>query len=119
MFKPQSAIGFLLIILFTLVNSQVFAATVNLNSPQILGGYKLNNGQLKSIKTAVQKAMKGPIDDNLQCGKVRLDCVVRAASEWKFEGAVYREIVINLHTIGDASMTVSKVKGKWPSIKIK
>ena len=119
MFRSQLTIGFILLVLLTLSSSQVFAASVNLISPQVLGALKLNNSQLKSIKTAEQKAMKGPIDDSLQCGKVRLDCVVRAASEWKYKGEVFREIVINLHTIGDASVTVSKVKGKWPAIKIK
>ena len=65
------------------------------------------------------KAMNGSIDAEHQCGAVRLDCVVRAARQWRYEGVIYREIVINIHTVGHASVTVEKIKGKWTSIKIK
>ena len=117
MFKSVLTIGILLTFILSFGVSQ--AATVNLNSPQVLGALKLNNSQLKAIKSAMQKAMKGSIDESQQCGQVRLDCVVRAASEWKYKGETFREIVINLHATGDASVTVSKVKGKWPKINIK
>jgi len=117
MFKSVLTLGILLTFLLSFGASH--AASVTLNSPQVLGALKLNKSQLKAIKSAMQKAMKGPIDDSQQCGKVRLDCVVRAASEWKYKGETFREIVINLHATGDASVTVSKVKGKWPTIKIK
>lgn len=119
MLKLLPTLSLLLALLFSLGTTQALAATVTLNSPQVLGALKLNNSQLKAIKSAMQKAMNGAVDDSQQCGKVRLDCVVRAASEWKYKGEVFREIVINLHATGDASVTVSKVKGKWPTIKIK
>lgn len=105
--------------LFVLGMSQVHADNINLNSPQVLGTLKLNNDQLKSIKSAMEKAMASAVDEEQQCGPVRLDCVVRAAREWRYEGVTYREIVINLHTIGSASVTAAKTKGKWPVIDIK
>lgn len=96
-----------------------FANTITLTSPTVLGGLKLDDKQLKSIKDAITKAMNGPIDAEHQCGAVRLDCVVRAARQWRYEGVIYREIVINIHTVGHASVTVEKTKGKWTSIIIK
>lgn len=120
MYRPLLTLGLLITFLFTLSTGQALASTVNLSSPQVLGKLKLNDSQLKAIKAAMIKAMKGPIDDSQQCGNVRLDCVVRAATEWKYQGETFREIVINLHAIGDASVTVSKSKkGSWPNIKIK
>ncbi|HFE39513.1 MAG TPA: hypothetical protein ENK06_14050 [Gammaproteobacteria bacterium] len=99
------------------ISGQAMAVqSVNLNGPQWLGHLKLDKKQLKAIKTAFEKALNSPIDAEQQCGKVRLDCVVRAAREWKVDGEIYREMVINLHTIGHASRAVGQSKGKWPKI---
>ena len=68
------------------------------------------------LKKAFEKALSAPIDSEQQCGEVRSDCIVRAAREWKVEGDTYREIVINIHTIGHASRAVGQSKGKWPAI---
>ena len=100
------------------VSGQTMAATVNLNGGSWLGHLKLDKKQLSSIKTAFEKALNSPVDAEQQCGQVRLDCVVRAAREWKVDGEVYREMVINLHTIGHASRAVGQDKGKWPKIAI-
>ncbi|MDH5233240.1 MAG: hypothetical protein OEY38_24575, partial [Gammaproteobacteria bacterium] len=78
-------------LLFT--SSQVLASNINLNSGEWLGGMKLDAAQMKQIKSAVEKALKAPIDAEQQCGKERLDCVVRAAREWNYKGEKYREIV--------------------------
>lgn len=94
------------------------ANSVNLNSGDWLGHLKLEKNQLSSIKTAFEKALNSPIDAEQQCGAVRSDCIVRAAREWKVDGEVYREMVINIHTIGHASRAVGQEKGKWPSIAI-
>lgn len=109
----------MVVFLFVLGMSQVSADNIKLNSPQVLGTLKLNNAQLTSIKSAVEKAMNSLVDEEQQCGPVRLDCVVRAAREWRYDGVTYREIVINLHTIGSASVTAAKTKGKWPEVDIK
>ena len=102
-----------------LFNNQAFAAKgVNLNGPNWLGHLKLDKKQLSAIKTAFEKALSSPIDAEQQCGQVRLDCVVRAAREWKVDGEVYREMVINIHTIGHASRAVGQNKGRWPSVAI-
>ena len=95
---------------------QASAGTIKLNSAEWLGHLKLDNKQLSSIKDAVQKALNAPVDQEQQCGKVRSDCVVRAAREWEFEGDKYREIVIHIHTIGHASRAVQQSKGKWPTV---
>jgi hypothetical protein len=99
--------------------SSASASTININSQQWLGTLKLDKAELKTIKKAVKKALNSPIDHTLQCGAVRQDCEVRAAREWKFEGDTYREIVIDLHTRGHASSTVSKTGGKWPKVVAK
>lgn len=101
------------------VSGQTMAASVNLNGGDWLGHLKLDKKQLSSIKSAFEKALKSPIDAEQQCGAVRLDCVVRAAREWKVDGEVYREMVINLHTIGHASRAVGQNKGKWPAVAIR
>lgn len=101
------------------VSGTATAGTVHLNSPEWLGHLKLDQKQLGEIKTAVEKALNAPIDAEQQCGKVRLDCVVRAAREWEFEGDKYREIVINIHTVGHASRAVAQEKGKWPAVAAK
>ena len=99
--------------------STASASTLNLNSQQWLGSLKLDSNELKSIQTAVKKALDAPIDHTLQCGAVRQDCEVRAAREWTVDGDTYREIVIDLHTRGHASSTVSKTGGKWPTVVAK
>ena len=101
------------------MSGQTMAASVNLNGGDWLGHLKLDKKQLSSIKTAFEKALTSPIDAEQQCGQVRLDCVVRAAREWKVDGEIYREMVINLHTIGHASRAVGQNKGKWPKVAIK
>ncbi|MDH5546570.1 MAG: hypothetical protein OEZ43_13325 [Gammaproteobacteria bacterium] len=101
------------------IAAQASANTINLNSAEWLGHLKLEGKQLKEIKSAVEKALDSPIDQEQQCGDVRLDCVVRAAREWEFEGDKFREIVIHIHTIGHASRAVQQVKGKWPAVATK
>jgi len=112
-------LGALLLALFTIAtlgSQAVTASTINLNSPAWLGSLKLDTTQLNSVKTAIEKALTAPIDAEQQCGEVRMDCVVRAAREWVYQGDTYREIVIYLHTKGQASKTISQENGKWPSI---
>jgi hypothetical protein len=102
------------------ISGQVMAAsTINLNSNEWLGQLKLDAKQLKAIKSAVEKALNAPIDAEQQCGKVRLDCVVRAAREWEYDGSKFREIVINIHTVGHASRAVEQKNGKWPAVAAK
>jgi hypothetical protein len=104
---------------FILTMGQAAATnSINLSSPQWLGNYNLDQAQLKEIKKAMEKALDAPIDAEQQCGKVRLDCVVRAAREWKVGSDKYREIVINIHTVGHTSHAVGKIGGKWPAISI-
>jgi len=99
------------------LSSQSFAAAkVNLNGPEWLGHLKLEKNQLKSIQKAFKKALDAPVDAEQQCGAVRSDCIVRAAREWKVDGETYREMVINIHTIGHASRAVGQSKGKWPAV---
>ncbi len=111
------SIHMLAILLLTmLMAGAVSAATVNINSPEWLGNLKLDKAQLMAIKKAVTKALEAPIDQEIQCGKVRGDCVVRAAREWSYQGDRFREIVVYLHTKGHASRTVAQTKGRWPTI---
>ena len=98
------------------ISGQTMAASVKLNSPEWLGHLQLDKGQLNSIQKAVEKALNAPVDAEQQCGKVRSDCVVRAAREWEYEGNKFREIVIHIHTKGHASRAVEQSKGKWPKI---
>jgi len=114
--KTKCTAIFLIFIASVFFSGQIFAAKINLNSGQWLGPLKLEKAQLKSIKTAFEKALNSPIDAEQQCGEVRSDCIVRAAREWKVEGDTYREIVINIHTIGHASRAVGQNKGKWPAV---
>lgn len=102
--------------MFIVSGQAVAASTIKLNSKEWLGHLKLDNKQLKSIKSAVEKAMKAPVDAEQQCGKVRSDCVVRAAREWEFDGNKFREIVIHIHTKGHASRAVEQKGGKWPTV---
>ena len=95
------------------------ANEVNLNSRAWLGDLHLSDTQLTKIKGAVEKAFGAPIDATFQCGKIRMDCEVRAARQWKVDGVTYRDIVIYIHTVGYASRAVSKQGGSWPTVKIK
>ena len=99
-----------------LTGNAMAAAKVNLNGADWLGHLKLEKTQLKAITKAFKKALNSPVDAEQQCGEVRLDCVVRAAREWKVDGQTYREMVINIHTVGHASRAVGQTKGKWPAI---
>ncbi len=111
-----SAVVLIVAATFIFSGQVVAAKSVNLNSSIWLGHLKLDKKQLGAIKTAFEKALTSPIDAEQQCGEVRIDCVVRAAREWKVDGEVYREMVINLHTIGHASRAVGQSKGKWPKV---
>lgn len=119
MTKKFSNIIILASILFLLTLSQTMAAAINLSAPSVLGDLKLSAAQLKAVKKAVKEAFNNPIDAESQCGEINGDCVVRAARQWSYEGVTYREIVINIHTVGHASITAEKVGGKWPEVKTK
>lgn len=98
--------------------SQAVAAdTVKLNSSSWLGHLNLDTELVKSARKAVEKALDAPIDAEQQCGEVRGDCVVRAAREWTVEGDRFREVIIYIHMVGQASNVIGQVNGKWPSIK--
>lgn len=114
--KSKISAIFLISIASLFFSAQAAAATVNLNSNEWLGALKLDKNQLSTIKSAFEKALNAPIDAEQQCGAVRLDCVVRAAREWKVDGDTYREMVIHIHTIGHASRAVGQEKGKWPAV---
>jgi len=101
---------------FMTVPGALQAATVNINTPEWLGNLKLDKDQLAAIKKAITEALEAPIDQEIQCAKVRGDCVVRAAREWTFQGDRFREIVVYLHTKGHASQTVAQTNGRWPTI---
>jgi len=120
MSKKAKNISIFLFTIFIFYVQQSFAQAINLNSPTILGELKLPAKELKSIKEAVEKAMNSTVDAEFQCGEVKLDCVARAAREWTYQGNTFREIVVNIHTVGHASFTVEKPKGKkWPDIATK
>lgn len=89
-----------------------------LTSPAWVGGLKLEPGQLNALKQAVESALNAPIDAEQQCGPENGMCVVRAAREWMRDGARYREIVVNVHTVGHAQQTVKQVNGAWPAVTI-
>ena len=99
-----------------LASGTAMAGTIKLNSSEWLGSLKLEKSQLTSIKKAVEEALNAPIDAEQQCGKIKSDCVVRAAREWEYNGDKYREIVIHLHTLGHSSRAVQQEKGKWPAV---
>lgn len=92
------------------------AAVIKLTAPEILGSLNLDKTRLTAIKTAIERALDGPIDAEQQCGAVQLDCVVRAARQWTVDNTKYRLIVVNLHTVGHANIPVPQVDGKWASI---
>jgi hypothetical protein len=105
---------------FFLCTTAVAAANeVNINSRSWLGPLNLSEAQLTKIKGAIEKAMDAPIDATFQCGKVRMDCEVRAAREWMVDGVPYRDIVIFIHNVGNADGVVNKEGGSWTTIKIK
>jgi len=115
--KSKLSAAVLIIATTFILSGQAMAAkSVNLNSSSWLGQLKLDKKQMGAITTAFKKALTSPIDAEQQCGEVRSDCIVRAAREWKVDGEVYREMVINIHTIGHASRAVGQNKGKWPKI---
>ncbi|MEJ2653443.1 MAG: hypothetical protein P8173_17150 [Gammaproteobacteria bacterium] len=73
------------------------------------------DSQLTKIKGAVEQAF----DATFQCGKIRMDCEVRAARQWMINGVPYRDIVIYIQSVGSTSRAVSKQGGSWPTVKIK
>ncbi|NOY70849.1 MAG: hypothetical protein GXP14_00485 [Gammaproteobacteria bacterium] len=97
----------------------VSAEEVKLNSSSWLGNLKLEDGQLIAIKKAMEKALNAPIDASQQCGEVRQDCVVRAAREWTIGKDRFRELVVYIHTVGQASNVVAQTNGVWPTISAK
>ena len=102
--------------MFVISGQSMAASKIKLNSKEWLGHLELNKKQLSTIKKAVEKALNAPVDAEQQCGKIRSDCVVRAAREWEYDGSKFREIVIHIHTKGHASRAVEQVKGKWPAV---
>ncbi|MDH5377513.1 MAG: hypothetical protein OEX00_04245 [Gammaproteobacteria bacterium] len=109
-----------LALLVSFASTQALAAAeININSPTWLGSLKLEKKQLSKIKDAVSQALSSPIDAEQQCGNVSLDCVVRAAREWKVGDDTYREVVIHIHTVGHTSHAISQSGGKWPAIVAK
>jgi len=95
------------------------ADTVKINSSGWLGSLKLESNQLVAIKKAMEKALDAPIDAAQQCGEVRMDCEVRAAREWIIGKDRFRELVVHIHTIGQASNVVGQTNGTWPTISAK
>lgn len=103
--------------LATALSAPVMAQeSVHLNAANWLGNLKLDASLVGAAKKAVEKALDAPIDSEQQCGPVRGDCVVRAAREWTVDGDRFREIVIYVHQVGQASNVVAQNNGKWPSI---
>ena len=99
-----------------------FAAnnTIHLSAPNVLGTLNLDKKQLKGIKDAIEKSLKTDIIDAVvQCGEDRMDCEVRTAREWSYRGDQFREIVVNVHTVGNTMITLRNHKGKWPVISVK
>lgn len=94
--------------------------TISLNSPSVLGGLNLDAKQLQAIKTAIEKSLKNnTIDAVEQCGKNRMDCEVRTARTWSYKGDQYREVVVNIHATGNASLTLRNSNGQWTKISAK
>lgn len=104
--------------LLAVSTSHVLADSVTLKSASWLGNLNLDTELLKSTKKALEKALDAPIDAEQQCGEVRGDCVVRAAREWTVDGDRFREVVIYIHTVGQASNVVAQTNGKWPAVKV-
>ncbi|MBI1194522.1 MAG: hypothetical protein GC138_01565 [Gammaproteobacteria bacterium] len=100
----------------------VFAAngTIHLSAPNVLGTLGLDDGQLKSIKAAIEKSLQTDIIDAVvECGEDRMDCEVRTAREWSYNGDNFREVVVNVHTVGNTLITLRNHNGKWPDISVK
>jgi hypothetical protein len=96
------------------------SSTINLNAPRYLGSLDLDAKQLKKIKDAIEQTLKtDTIDAVVQCGEVRMDCEVRTAREWNYNGDQFREVVVNVHTVGNSSITLRHHKGEWPDLSIK
>lgn len=100
----------------------VFAAnsTVHLSAPNVLGTLELDANQLKNIKAAIEKSLQTDIIDAVvQCGEERMDCEVRTARTWRYKGDDFREVVVNIHTVGNTMITLRNHNGKWSNISIK
>lgn len=96
------------------------ASTINLSAPNILGALNLDSKQLKNIKGAIEKTLQNDrVDAVVECGEVRMDCEVRTARKWDYDGDHFREVVVYVHTVGNSSITLRKHDGKWPDITIK
>jgi len=107
--------------LLTIGSLPVMAAqqVIKLNSPRVLGTLHLDAAQLKKIKKAIIKSLNTDVlDTEFQCGEERMDCVVRSVREWTYKGDRLREVVVNIHTVGNTSITVRQHKGKWPKISL-
>ena len=92
---------------------------IKLNSPRVLGTLHLDAAQLKKIRKAIIKSLNTDVlDTEFQCGEERMDCVVRSVREWTYKGDRLREVVVNVHTVGNDSITIRQHKGKWPKISI-
>ncbi len=101
-----------------LIAGAAHAGTINLKDPLWFGNFPQDKIDLEKIQKAVQQALTGPVDAEYQCGEVVLDCVARAVREWEYKGEKYREIVVNVHTVGHVSNTVRTQGGKWPKVVI-
>ena len=100
----------------------VFAAngTIHLSAPNVLGTLELDAKQLQNVKDAIQKSLQTDIIDAVvQCGEERMDCEVRTAREWSYKGDSFREIVVNVHTVGNTMITLRNHNGKWTNIRVK
>jgi len=94
--------------------------TINLNASNVLGTLNLDTKQLQSIKKAIEKTLKSnAIDEAVECGEVRMDCEVRTARTWNYNGDQFREVVVTIHTVGNASITLRNHGGAWPAISVK
>ncbi len=107
---------------------QAKVPAIHLNSGPWLKHLNLDREQLERIRKAVAKALTAPIDEEIQCGKVYMDCTVRAAREWISGGVKHRQIVIVIHkgpqsggptgSKAFAMNVVRQVGGQWPEIRI-
>lgn len=93
--------------------------TINLKAPNYLGAMNLDTEQLQKIKDAIEQTLKtDAIDAVVQCGKVRMDCEVRISRKWDYNGDQFREVVVNIHTVGNSSITLRNHNGEWPEISV-
>lgn len=112
----SATVGGCAALLFAAWTQAAAAAAINLGAPNWLGNLNLDKDKLAAVKGAVEKAFDAPIDAEVECGEVRGDCTVRAAREWIVDGQKFREIVINIHTVGHASNAVGQENGQWPAV---